>query len=149
MIVSVDKGQVVASQDKVAREVAMHLSSHRFQARRTVKQLGVDRRMVRGGRPVQTKRASRMKVRITRFRRLACAGRSISRLYRSGGIPAVTYGMRVHGVPDAQLASLRATAAFSIFGALRGRSRTIEYMLSDDPKSDPTYDANALPSSRG
>ena len=61
------------------------------------------------------------------------------------GLLAVTCGMRVHGVPDAQLSSLRATAAFSIFGAPRGRSRTIEFMLSDDPKADPTYDANALP----
>ena len=86
-----------------------------------------------------------MRVRITRFRRLACAGRPLCRLYRAGGLPAVTYGMRVHGVPDAQLASLRATAAFSIFGAPRGRSRTIEFMLSEDPKADPTYDANALP----
>ena len=94
---------------------------------------------------MQAKRAYKMRVRITRFRRLACAGRPLSRLYRAGGLPAVTYGMRVHGVPDAQLASLRATAAFSIFGAPRGRSRTIEFMLSEDPKADPTYDANALP----
>eukprot|EP00959_Pyramimonas_sp_CCMP1952_P350244 7338125-Pyramimonas_sp.AAC.1 len=86
-----------------------------------------------------------MNVRITRFRRLACGGRSVCRLYRAGGLPAVTYGMRVHGAPDAQLASLRATAAFAIFGPPRGRSRTVEFMLSDDPKCDPTYDANALP----
>ena len=83
---------------------------------------------------MQAKRAYKMRVRITRFRRSACAGRPLGRLYRAGGLPAVTYGMRVHGVPDAQLASLRATAAFSIFGTPRGRKRTIEFLQSEDPK---------------
>ena len=51
MVVSVDKGQVVASQDNIARQIAMTLSSHRFQSKRAVKQLGLDRKMARGEGP--------------------------------------------------------------------------------------------------
>eukprot|EP00959_Pyramimonas_sp_CCMP1952_P176219 3682097-Pyramimonas_sp.AAC.1 len=44
-----------------------------------------------------------------------------------------------------RLAQLRSTLTQALFGTPKGRCRTLEFMLSVDPKSDPNYDAHSLP----
>eukprot|EP00959_Pyramimonas_sp_CCMP1952_P382848 8022099-Pyramimonas_sp.AAC.1 len=44
-----------------------------------------------------------------------------------------------------QLASLRAIIGDAAVGPARGHSRTIQFLLNQDHKLDPTYQANLLP----
>eukprot|EP00959_Pyramimonas_sp_CCMP1952_P177083 3701255-Pyramimonas_sp.AAC.1 len=46
---------------------------------------------------------------------------------------------------DSRIKGLRAALAYASFGTAKGRSRTLEFMLSSNPASDPEYQANFLP----
>ena len=46
---------------------------------------------------------------------------------------------------NSTLSALRAAAGAACFGPAAGKSRTLQFLLSADPKADPIYAANALP----
>eukprot|EP00959_Pyramimonas_sp_CCMP1952_P384040 8048599-Pyramimonas_sp.AAC.1 len=46
---------------------------------------------------------------------------------------------------DSRIEGLRAALAYASFGTAKGRSRTLEFMLSSNPASYPEYQANILP----
>eukprot|EP00959_Pyramimonas_sp_CCMP1952_P043786 915064-Pyramimonas_sp.AAC.1 len=143
---SPNKGHVIATTPKLARQVEMALSDWAFRRARVVRQLGHDRRMGGGGRiPTHRGRVAAVGRRVPRFRRLAQGGRQMGKLFRSGGLASVGYTAKVQGMSDTQLQKVRSLSGHAQFGSARGRSRTMEFLLSHCPRSDPTFIADEYP----
>ncbi|CAK0793930.1 unnamed protein product, partial [Prorocentrum cordatum] len=90
-------------------------------------------------------RVSRLRKRAHRFCGPRLAFAKLTRIVRAGANPAGLRGASVVGAQDRILKQLRASVGESIFGAARGRSRTIGFTLSPAPLSEPTFVANFAP----
>ena len=64
---------------------------------------------------------------------------------RAGGLASATYGTRVTGMSTTKLQQVRTAVGQAVFGTPKGRWRTLEFLLSVEPRADSTYDANMLP----
>eukprot|EP00959_Pyramimonas_sp_CCMP1952_P148105 3098995-Pyramimonas_sp.AAC.1 len=67
------------------------------------------------------------------------------KVVRGGALPAGLHGTCVRGITGSRIKGLRAALAYASLGTAKGRSRTLEFMLSSNPASDPGLQANILP----
>eukprot|EP00959_Pyramimonas_sp_CCMP1952_P087189 1824149-Pyramimonas_sp.AAC.2 len=69
----------------------------------------------------------------------------MGQLFRSGGLASVGCAAKVQCMGDAQLHKVRALSGHAQFGSARGRSSTMEFLVSHCPRSDPTFIADEYP----
>ena len=95
-------------------------------------------------------RLKMMKKRVPRFRRLRKIGVSTSRLLRTGGKAAMTYGQNVLGVSNSLLRDQRRTAAVIAApeSGVGGQNLDLALILADENAksgADPAFDAHTMP----
>eukprot|EP00959_Pyramimonas_sp_CCMP1952_P163078 3408996-Pyramimonas_sp.AAC.1 len=66
-------------------------------------------------------------------------------LSRSGGLASIGYTAKAQGMSDTQVQKVRARSGHAELGSAQGRSRTIEFLLSHCPRSDPTIHCGRVP----
>ncbi len=139
-----DKAQVVASTQEIAEAIAAKTGGRAGKVACRAVKLGVE--MTSGkkqGRAMRHRRARLRKAlsrqrRLTKFKRM---GGAASIVARRGVIPAATFGKRVGGVSNAELAQLRRLVASATAPNTKGSSQALKLLLDGDPAEE----ANAAP----
>ena len=152
-VLSGTKSLVTAATDELGREMEQLWKDDGIHIRyvRKVKALGVGLGAgVRRNVDVMKHRLNTMKKRIPRFRRLRKLGIDTSRLLRTGGKAAMTYGQAILGVSNSLLRDQRTTAAtIAAPGAGRGGQNVdIALIIADGNAragADPAFDAHMMP----
>lgn len=151
MEVSATKSICTASSEKLGRGIADDLADCRIPFARMVKSLGTG---LGAGRRrcamVLNKRIKQFRKRISRFRGLRRAGVDTTRVLRTGGVAALTFGEIAAGVsPSMLLQQRRAVAAAAAPAAgTAGQHLDMALMLADGSakgRVDPAFEAHAQP----
>ena len=138
---ALDKSVVVASNDKLAQEIADDLGTLGVVPRAATPNLGVDfsvgkKRKSQGA--ASSKRAGRFQKGVARKKRVkkvrrAVGGKQAGIVAATGLVVATEYGAAVNGIDDAELHSLRKIGASGMSPSAGGRSLTALMILKGDP----------------
>ncbi len=139
-----DKAQVVASTPELAEEIVSRTGGQAGRATVRAVKLGVE---LTGGkrqgrwdlhRRARLRKALARQRRLTKFKRM---GGNACCVVRRGVIPAATFGKRVLGVSNAELAQLQRLVANTSATNTKGASQALKLLLD----GDPAIEANAAP----
>ena len=123
-----DKTSIVSSSLVCSKKVARNLGHSPHAVSRSAKDLGVDficgNRRSRRLLVTSAWRKRKARFRISKIARLASVRRAASKLYFTGALPEMTYGMEIVGASDATLVSLRRDAAKCL--GISGHRRSLD-----------------------
>ena len=149
--ISRKKSVCVASSDSLGKDLARGLQRFGIRCVRRVKSLGSGLGAgARRNAQVTMARLRAFRRRLPSFKRLRASGVSTSRLLRTGGIAAMTYGQAVVGVAPSTLLQQRRSAAAAAAPAVGicGQSLDLALIVADETgggKADPAFAAHGGP----
>ena len=142
-----DKTSIVSSSLVCSKKVARNLGYSPRVVARSAKDLGVDftcgNRLSRRLLVTSTWRRRKARFRVNRIARFAAVRRKASKLYFTGALPEMTYGVEIVGASDATLVSLRRDAAKCL--GISGHRRSLDLTFGLASWLDPAAGAAVAP----